>query len=165
MPQSAYNQAMKLYLLRHGAADWPEWTGNDDERPLNEAGKKEMRRVAKFLMELGVAPSVILSSPLPRALKTAQIAHRQIGGELIEEAKLAPGATPQSVRALLEKRAADAIMLVGHEPDLSGLIHDFTGGHAKMPKAGLARIDLDESAIERGKGTLVWLLPPKISAR
>jgi phosphohistidine phosphatase len=156
---------MKIYLLRHGEADWPGWTGDDDERPLNEDGQKEMRRVAKFLANLNVAPQTILTSPLPRALQTAQIAHKQIGGELIEEAALSPGATPRKVRALLKERAADAIMLVGHEPDFSGLIHDFTGGHAKMPKAGLARIDLHESEIERGKGTLIWLLPPKITGR
>ena len=156
---------MKLYFLRHGEADWPNWTGNDDERPLNENGKKEMRRVAKFLAALDVKPNLILSSPLPRALQTAQIAHKHIGGELIEELALRPGASPAKVRVLLKERKANSVMLVGHEPDFSEIIYDLTGGHVKMSKAGLARIDLDEDEVKRGKGRLIWLLPPKISGR
>ncbi len=152
---------MKLYFLRHGEAEWPDWTGEDDERPLNDDGKKEMRRVTKFLAGLGVSPQVILASPLPRAVQTAQIAHKHLGGELREETALAPGATAARVRALLKKQDAREIMLVGHEPDFSNLVRAFTGGRVKMAKAGLARLDLDES----GKGRLIWLLPPRISAK
>ncbi len=152
---------MKLYFLRHGAADWPDWPGDDDERPLTEAGRKEVRRVAKFLREIGVAPRVIFSSPLPRAVQTAQIAHKYLGGDLLEETTLAPGVTSRRIRALLKKQDADEVMLVGHEPDFSEAIRVLSGGRVKMAKAGAARVDMDES----GKGRLIWLLPPRISAR
>ncbi len=152
---------MKLYFLRHGEADWPNWTGSDDERPLTDAGKKELRRVAKFLTQIGVAPSVILSSPLLRAVQTAEIAQKQVGGELVTDEALASGATARGVRALLKKHGAEEVMLVGHEPDFSALVHAFTGGTVKMAKAGVARVDLDDN----GKGRLIWLLPPKVTAR
>ena len=42
-------RSMKLYLLRHGKADWPNWDQPDDERPLTEEGKKEVAAVAKLL--------------------------------------------------------------------------------------------------------------------
>ena len=152
---------MKLYFLRHGEADWPDWTGSDDERPLTDAGKKELRRVAKFLAQIGVAPPVILSSPLVRAVQTAEIAQKQVGGELATDEALSPGATARAVRALLKKRGAEEVMLVGHEPDFSEMVRAFTGGTVKMAKAGVARVDLDEN----GKGRLIWLLPPKVTAR
>ena len=150
---------MKLYFLRHGKADWPDWIGDDDERPLTEAGRKEVRRVAKFLREIGASPQLILSSPLPRAAQTAQIAHKYLGGELIEEVMLSPLVMPRGIRALLKHYDADEVMLVGHEPDFSTAIRAFCGGRVKMAKAGAARVDLDED----GKGRLIWLLPPKMA--
>src|SRR5205807_10515816 len=65
---------MYLYFLRHGEADWPDWKKSDDERPLTEFGKKEMRDVAKFLDRLKVRPDLVVTSPLPRASQTAKIA-------------------------------------------------------------------------------------------
>jgi phosphohistidine phosphatase len=58
---------MKLYFLRHGEADWPDWKKPDDERPLTKAGRKEMNEVGKFLHRLKVFPDLIVTSPLPRA--------------------------------------------------------------------------------------------------
>jgi phosphohistidine phosphatase len=65
---------MELYFLRHGEADWPDWKKSDDERPLTKRGKKEMHEVAAFLVRLKVRPDLILTSPLPRAAQTAEIA-------------------------------------------------------------------------------------------
>ncbi len=59
---------MKLYFMRHANADWPGWSGADDERPLTKKGRKETREMAKLLCRLRVDPALILSSPLPRAL-------------------------------------------------------------------------------------------------
>ena len=61
---------MKLYLLRHGKADWPNWDKPDDDRPLTKEGKKEVAVVGKFLRRFEIDP-VILTSPLPRASQTA----------------------------------------------------------------------------------------------
>jgi phosphohistidine phosphatase len=154
---------MKLYVLRHGKADWPDWDKEDSLRPLTEEGVKELRRAAKFWNKIGVAPKLIITSPLPRARQTAQLAHKQIGGELQLEAKLSPGATPRIVKSLLHeqmKSQSGDLMIVGHEPDLSEIIRSFTGAHVKMSKAGLARLDFENPQQAR----LIWLLPPKISA-
>src|SRR2546430_1290914 len=53
---------MQLYFLRHGEADWPDWKKSDDERPLTDFGKKEMRDVAKFLARLNVRLNLIVTS-------------------------------------------------------------------------------------------------------
>lgn len=148
-----------LYLLRHGEADWPDWDQPDDERPLTRKGKKEMRRVAKLLCQLKVAPSLILSSPLPRALQTAKIAAKHLDAEVKEETALRPGFNASKLRALLKRNPDAELILVGHEPDFSAVIHALTGANVKLAKAGVARIELDDATT----GRLIWLLPPKVA--
>src|SRR5258708_36676992 len=82
---------MQLYFLRHGEADWPGWTKPDDERPLTDFGKKEVRQGAKFLNRLKGKPDVIVSSPLPRALQTAEVATETLKKKLRPDEALAPG--------------------------------------------------------------------------
>ncbi len=154
--------ALKLYLLRHGKADWPDWDRPDDERPLTKDGKREMRSIAQFLREVNVAPAVILSSPLPRAYQTAQIAADTLDIEVREEASLRKGFTAAKARALIKRANGSDLMLVGHEPDFSDVIRGLTGGIVKLGKGGIARIDLDDDA---AAGRLVWLIPPKVARR
>ena len=152
---------MKLYLLRHGKADWPDWDKPDDERPLTKDGKREMRRIAQFLAEMNVAPAAILSSPLPRAWQPAEIAAEALGLDVQEEPALR-GFTATKARALVKRSKAADLMLVGHEPDFSAVIRALTGGIVKLGKGGIARIDVEDDA---SAGRLVWLIPPKIARR
>lgn len=149
---------MKIYFLRHGQADWPDWTGPDDERPLTRKGRKEMKRVAKFLHEIEVDATRILSSPLPRAFQTAKIVAKELDREVEEEPALGKGFRLHKLRRILERTGDDDVMIVGHEPDFSIVLTHLTGGHVKLAKAGLARVDL---ATPQSDGTLVWLLSPK----
>ncbi len=150
---------MKLYFLRHGKATWPNWDKPDDERPLTQKGKKQMRRVAQSLANFKVSPSVILSSPLPRAYQTAAIVAEALGLAVTEEPALAPGFNGDRLAELLRKYAGPDVMVVGHEPDFSNTIATLTGGEVLMAKAGLARVDMDDTNPTRGE--LVWLVPPK----
>ena len=151
---------MKLYFFRHGAADWPDWHGPDSERPLTKDGKKEVRRVAEALVERGVETDVILSSPLPRAHQTAEIAAAALGATLTVEPALAPGFNVDALRALLRAHEGRNVMFVGHEPDFSRMVEALTGGTVSMAKAGVARVDLESAAEARGE--LRWLVTPKI---
>ena len=151
---------MTLYFLRHGQADWPEWDRPDDERPLTKKGKKEMRRVARFLGDLQVAPSLILSSPLPRAWQTAAIVAESLDVEVREEAALGPGFNAAKLKTILRRHQDAELMIVGHEPDFSTVIQALTGGSVKLAKAGLARVELEDDGTA---GRLLWLLPPKVA--
>ncbi len=151
---------MKVYFLRHGKADWPNWDKPDDERPLNKKGRKQMGRVAKFLCNLEPKISLVLSSPLPRALQTAEIAADYLGLELEEEPALGKGFDATKLRRILKERADEELMIVGHEPSFSTVIGELTGGRVKLPKAGIAVVDLSDGARE---GELVSLLPPRIT--
>jgi phosphohistidine phosphatase len=151
---------MKLCFLRHGEADWPNWNKPDDERPLTERGRKEVKRVAKFLERLRFSADVILTSPLPRASQTAEIVAQRLGIELKTDSALAHGFKVERLRRLLAKADANCIMVVGHEPEFSGVIKELTGGEVKLSKAGTALLEVNRGYTS---GKLLWLFPPKFS--
>jgi phosphohistidine phosphatase len=151
---------MHLYFLRHGEADWPNWDRPDDERPLTERGKKEMRKVAKFLRALDVPLDDILSSPLARARQTADIVAERFELHVREQETLTGGFNVSGLKELVQKYPVDNLMIVGHEPNFTEVISELTGAHCKLSKGGVALIDLDEGEM---KGRLLWLFPPKLA--
>jgi phosphohistidine phosphatase len=153
---------MELYFLRHGEADWPDWKKSDDERPLTKRGKREMRDVAKFLDRLKVRPNLIVTSPLPRAAQTAEIAADYLKAKLRKDELLAPGFGPSKLRTVLKRHRAKVLMLVGHEPDFTQVISELTGASLKLSKGGGALLDVDPESEE---GKLLWLFPPKFAKR
>jgi phosphohistidine phosphatase len=153
---------MHLYFLRHGEADWPDWKKSDDERPLTKRGKKEMHEVAAFLVRLKVQPELILTSPLPRAAQTAEIAAEHLDVKCREEQRLAPGFGAAELEQIISKHSVESLMIVGHEPDFTRTITALTGASLKLSKAGVAQVDVD---IPSRGGRLLWLFPPKIAKK
>jgi phosphohistidine phosphatase len=153
---------MKLYFLRHGQADWASWKKPDDERPLTKRGKREMRDVAKFLDRLKVRPDLIVTSPLPRAAQTAEIAADYLKAKVRKDESLAPGFGRSKLRTVVKRHRANVLMLVGHEPDFTNVIAGLTGASLKLSKAGVALVDVDPESEE---AKLLWLLPPKIGKK
>jgi len=151
---------MYLYFLRHGEADWPNWDRPDDERPLTERGRKEMRKVAKFLRELDIPLDDILSSPLPRARQTADIVADRFKLHVREQETLAGGFDRDGLNEMIQKYPVENLMIVGHEPTFTEVISDLTGAECKLSKGGVALVDVNE---EKGRGRLLWLFPPKIA--
>ncbi|MEY2530660.1 MAG: phosphohistidine phosphatase [Verrucomicrobiota bacterium] len=153
------NSKIDLIFLRHGQADWPNWKGSDDDRPLTEDGKKETHEVAAFLAKLALKPQKIFTSPLPRASQTAEIAAEHLRTPLVTSDCLAKGFGVRELKKLLDEEKIDNLMLVGHEPDLSTVIEKLTGGDVKLKKSGVARLRLN---LEEMSGQLLWLFPPAI---
>lgn len=161
---------MKLYLLRHGeAADHsdPHYP-NDAARPLTPKGSKRTRQLANALRQMEVSFDVIFSSPLVRARQTAEIVARSLDLEkkLRLTNHLAPGGAFADLLAQVEnaRSSAQAVLLVGHEPYLSGLISLLcTGGPTlavEMKKGGLCRLEME--TVKAGRcATLEWLLNPR----
>jgi phosphohistidine phosphatase len=153
---------MQMYFLRHGEADWPDWTKSDDERPLTDFGKKEVRQIAKLLGRLKVRPDLIVTSPLPRASQTAKITAEYLRANLREDEALQPGFGMSELRTVLKRHRSKVLMLVGHEPDFTDVILGLTGATLKLSKAGVALLDVDS---ELDKGKLLWLFPPKFARK
>ena len=165
---------MDLFILRHGYA------GNrlsdpmkDIKRELTISGKKEVVEIAKSLKKLGVKFNVIFSSPFTRAFQTAQIIAEEykLTEQIEQSEELKPDGSKGSLYNKLSKLSIDSVILVvGHEPYLSGMINDiisndnYNKNHNNniiLKKAGLSRIKIT-STVPKFKGELRWLLTPRI---
>src|SRR2546430_4438189 len=153
---------MKLYFLRHGEADWTDWKKPDDEGPVAKRGKREMPDLAKFPGRLKGRPDLIVTSPLPRAAQTAEIASDYLKAKVRKDESLAPGFGASKLRTVMKRHRANILMLVGHEPDFTNVILGLTGASLKLSKAGVALVDVDPKSEE---GKLLWLFPAKIGKK
>lgn len=114
-----------LFILRHGAAVPHGMPGiPDDERPLTPKGERRVREVGRGLAALRLDVEKIVTSPLPRARRTAQIVAEELGltDKLQTSTILSAGADPLNLRDWLRNRSEDRLMIVGHNPDLSDLV-------------------------------------------
>jgi phosphohistidine phosphatase len=157
---------MRLLMIRHATAV-PRGTPDvpDDERPLTKRGERRFRLAAEGLARLVKRPDTLLSSPLPRARRTAEIAAKAWGKvEVEEEPALAGGSYDEIVTALSRFPAESTVAIVGHEPDFSTLLGRLLGTpHGErltFRKGGAALTDVPGPLTEGG--TLVWYLPPRI---
>lgn len=133
-----------LWLLRHGdAADGIP----DDQRPLTEKGAAQADAAGLALLYLGEHIDICLTSPKLRALQTAERACEPLGVPVRVETALS--GEPFDVGRLVA--GLGDVLLVGHDPSFSLLLHDLTGTQARMKKGGLAAVF---------KGELVLLARP-----
>ena len=116
---------MKLHIIRHAQAIERSTDLADEQRNLTCRGRKRFRQVAACLKKMAIAPDYILTSPLIRAVQTAEILSETLrfNGELQISAELAGGPDSAALSSLLHARnSASEIVIVGHEPDLGELV-------------------------------------------
>ena len=144
-----------LVLFRHGKAVPKEVAGKDEDRWLTEEGRKGVEAVARLLP---LKPSVVYSSPLRRAVETAEIIARLHGVEVKVVDELRPERTTlDDVKSL---SPPDAAVLVGHAPSIERLLSELIGGGRVSMSAGSAAI-LEYERLERGGAVLRALITPK----
>jgi phosphohistidine phosphatase len=157
---------MRLLLIRHAAAV-PGGTPGlaDDDRPLTPRGRARFERAARGLARILDRPDVLLTSPLPRARATAEIAARAFGRlEPVVEPVLAHGTLAAIVAAVARQPEAATVALVGHEPTLGSLLARLVeggdGARFAFKKGGAALVDLPSGP--RAPGRLIWFVKPRI---
>jgi phosphohistidine phosphatase len=155
---------MRLYFLRHGtAAPRAGWEGDDALRPLTEQGQKEAARMAGLLARSAAAIDVIVTSPYLRAGETAEIVaqHLDLQDKVVEDDILVPGFDAARLGKLMKDfPEADALLLVGHEPDFTITIGELTGGRVVLKKGGMAYVETGAGSPK--KAVLVWLVQPSV---
>ena len=153
---------MILLFLRHGKAGSPR-PKDDDARELTEKGRAALRAAEPLWRRLDLRPDVVISSPLPRALQTAELFCEAVGGEPVTDDGLLPGATwGRMARALAAHPDASRVMFVGHEPDLSAAMVELTGAASiRLRKGGLGCLEFD-GVPKPGSGEIAWLLDPDL---
>lgn len=150
--------------MRHGLAAWPAWKQTDADRALTAEGTRQIQALGAALVLRGLAPTLILHSPLTRAFETALLLGESLGCEdrVRPDGRLSPGLNAATLSALLQTHAAlESLMLVGHNPDMAELIHHLTGAVAQVKEGTLACIKLDQPEREP-RGLLLWLVRPDL---
>ena len=149
--------AQQLWLLRHGEAE-PHDAAPDEQRALTERGREQSRSAGRALEALEIEVHLCFTSPQVRARETAELACAELGGvEPVDEAALAEGFDGQAALDLMRAAGPDQrVLVVGHEPDFSQVVHDLTGARVDFKKGGIAAIRLDGT-----RGELIVLLRPR----
>jgi phosphohistidine phosphatase len=161
---------MKLYILRHGdAVEYGDPRYKENDRPLTPKGIQRTKQLAHVLREMEITFDSILTSPLARARETAEIVARglKLHDNLRFSEHLAPsGSMEELVHQINTIRpATKGVMLVGHEPYLSGFTSLLCTGGPGLPvifkKGALCRLDVQ--VLTCGKcAALDWLLQPRV---
>jgi len=152
--------ARQLWLLRHAEAE-PHGTRTDAERRLTKRGRQQARAAGVALARMRASFDAVLYSPRVRASQTAQLAAEAWSGSQRRRLELHPPLaggldTAQALDAIAPLAADGRLLLVGHEPELSGLIATLTGARVDLKKGGLAAVRL-----EGGGGELILLMRPR----
>ncbi len=155
---------IELYVLRHAHAGDPSaWHGPDDARPLSARGENQVARLVAFLRRTGDRPELILTSPKERAKQTAAPVATALDVPLRVEPLLGmPFGLADLERILSAAGDPASAMVVGHDPDFTGLAEELTGaGSLPLTKGAIARIDCTRPLVP-GAGVLRWLVSPDV---
>jgi len=158
---------MQVLLLRHSSAIDPYAALHDEVRWLTDEGRARMRRMADALFEVGLRFTVIYTSPLVRAVQTAEIlasASPDFHGPVEVHPELAPdfGTTAQALTPLDHADDDDLVVLVGHEPKIRVLTAHLAGlSHMPGFQPGAACL----VEVHGGRGAFQWMMDPRTGER
>jgi phosphohistidine phosphatase len=161
---------MNLYIVRHGIAVEHGAPGyaKDADRPLTAEGERKLGQVAEAMEALGLSFDLILSSPYVRARQTAEIIAEALDArkKLEFSNSLACGGDKKELVDYLSRLQPppENMLLVGHEPYLSGLVSMLVAGTENscvvLKKGGLCKLSTE--SLKYGRcAALAWLLTPK----
>ena len=152
---------MRVTLIRHAEAgdDAPR----DEARALTTRGRQDARRLGQALARRGVEFTLMVTSPLVRAVQTAEIVASEIGyrDRLAVTDLLVPEGTASQVVTFLRKTEREmegtpSIALVAHEPILSAVAAALLGKARYPPLRKTEALRIRMGSGPDGKGTLRW---------
>jgi phosphohistidine phosphatase len=145
-----------IVLMRHGEAV-DSRIAIEPERYLTRAGRDECRSTGSSLKKMGISLTHAYSSPLVRAVQTAELVAAQLGfaGPVAAFGALVPSGSAKDVVAMLARHAGgDVIALITHEPIVRSIAAELSG--RSSPSFGTA----SAAIFEMPSGRLVDRIDP-----
>ncbi len=149
--------SMYLMFMRHGEAEEKKPGISDEERHLTDKGREDVQLVAKLIP---VKPEAVYSSPLVRAVETAEIVAATHEATLKVVDELHPKLI--SLEAIAKLGIKGNAVLVGHAPSINKVISELIGGGLIKLKAG-AVAGVEVSEIKKGGGVLRFIITPEVA--
>lgn len=155
---------MVIYIMRHAEAVEGSDTLHDEWRYLTEKGRKTAECIGTAIVEYGRKPRLTLTSPLTRAVQTAEIVAVQAcrKNKVIVSEDLVPGGDINKLISFVRTcKDAKRILLVGHEPQLSELVTTMLGCtdiEVSLKKGACVALELDPDAQENAQ--FLWYMAP-----
>lgn len=156
---------MILYVLRHAEAVDGSEVLRDEWRYLTERGRLSAEKISSGVVRYGPKPRLIVTSPLTRAVQTAEImaalACRK--NVVVASTLLMPGGDVTEIIEYLKGCGnAKRVMLVGHEPQLGLLVAVLLGReHEAVPLKKGSCVALEIDPAKEGKpAAFLWYLVP-----
>jgi phosphohistidine phosphatase len=155
---------MNIYLIRHADAEKSSPSKKDYERKLTPEGISAVKSAAEGWKNLISSFDYIISSPLKRALQTAEIIAKtfQYAKEIVTDKRIAGGKTEDLIE-IANSLDGKEIAFIGHEPDFSKHVSSLissSGAFLSFKKGMIAKISFENKA-RLSKGNLEFLIPAK----
>jgi phosphohistidine phosphatase len=153
---------MRIYLVRHSEAVDRVPPMSDATRYLSARGRVLFREMARRFRDAGGLPTRMFTSPLIRAVQTAEILSETLryDGDVVVDPRLSPGFDLAKLNSVLDDCPSEReIAFVGHEPDLGDILTrllSLSQGYA-MRKGAIAALDLPIAGNPL-RPKLAWLL-------
>ena len=143
----------------------------DLDRPLEERGQRDAAKMGQRWSHRHVRPQLILSSPAMRARATAKVIADGLDIKLkdIEVDNRLYDASADALIAVIEglDQSLDRVMLVGHNPGFTDLVHHVSSEISHMPTCALVELAFDAktwSGIKHARPSRVAFDSPKHSS-
>ncbi len=137
-----------LTILRHAKSSWKDTGLSDHDRPLNKRGERDVPIMATRILQAGIRPSLILTSPAIRAWTTAQVIAEKISYPiefLQRDERLYHAGVRRIIDILAEQDIGfNSLMIVGHNPGFTDFANYLVPGLThNIPTCGVVSVTVD----------------------
>jgi phosphohistidine phosphatase len=156
---------MILYVVRHADAVDANDTLQDEWRYLTEKGRSAAKKMSSKISKLGPKTRLTITSPLTRAVQTAEIAAEKACRKnvVVASSLLLPGADITELMKFIHGSAeSKRVMVVGHEPQLASLaatLLGYTDRSLSLKKGSCLTLELDPENADK-PADFMWYLEP-----
>lgn len=158
-----------LYLIRHAKSDRSDESLSDFDRPLNKRGAKDAPFMGSILLNDGIHPGLILSSPALRAKTTALAIAEALSypTDSIRYIHALYASDTETILALIRdiSPSVNTLFVFGHNPEFTECANLITGSDIdNIPTCGVVAMRLREDdwkSIGENSAELFYFVQPK----